>query len=159
MKHLNKIIISLLSLIVIISAVYYFAFKLPEISERKFVLAQQEKCRDAGDKAYKADLKQYNADSLDEPEYSYNKTLNTCLYFSGYKYEGNRSSGQSKDIFTHNCDASWELWVKDAYSNKKIISVMNFNSNKCEWMTHSDTIDKFWKEKNDLFGEKEDNRE
>ncbi len=155
MNKLIKISIIVFISITSFSIGYYFIFYLPKINEVNFLSSEQEKCRNVGELAYKADLKQYNVTSLDDPQYGYSKNLNTCIYSSGYSDQGSPSSGQSTDdIFKHNCDASWEQWVKDSYTNEKIISIRNYNNAKCQWVTSSQAIDKFDLESENLFNSK-----
>ncbi len=47
---------------------------------------------------------------------------------------------------------SWERWVKDVYTNKKIISVWNSFDNQGE-ATHSSAVNDYWVEHKDLMGE------
>ncbi|PIP31937.1 hypothetical protein COX24_00770 [bacterium (Candidatus Gribaldobacteria) CG23_combo_of_CG06-09_8_20_14_all_37_87_8] len=68
----------------------------------------RQECQKAGDKLYQADVKSLGQNSLFVPEYAYNESLNTCLYFSGYIEKGWTSK-----------------WVKDSFTNKEIISFMS----------------------------------
>ncbi|MBS3904203.1 MAG: hypothetical protein KGZ39_02630 [Simkania sp.] len=149
---LRKSLIPASVFIIAISVGYYFVFYLPKISQEKSELTMREKCREVGEQAYKADLKQYNVSSLNSPQYGYNKKLRTCIYASGYHNEGNPSAGKSKEGFLpHNCDANWEKWVKDSYTNKEIISIVNFNGPNCEWMASTESIQKFNEDSERLF--------
>ncbi len=129
---------------------YYLIVYLPKTNSQKFLLAQQEKCLEIGQQAYKADLKQYGVSDLEEPQYGYSKKLNTCIYSSGYHYAGNPSSGTGGEIFTHNCDEHWERWVKNSYTNEKILDVSNFLY-KCEWVTKTEEIEKYEADRQILF--------
>jgi len=114
----------------------------------------QEKCREIGQEAFKADSQVYGAGNLDQPQYGYNKKLNTCIYSSGYRFEGNPSKGVSNDSFLkHNCDAYWEQWVKNSYTNERIIQVYNSVDNKCEWTTPTERIVKFQEDRDELFNQ------
>lgn len=98
-------------LLVGISAFYYFVVFLPEQQtqdkERDFLFSMKQECQKAGDKLYQADVKSSGENSLFVPEYAYNKSLNTCLYFGGYV---------AKDWINK--------WVKDSFTNEEIISFM-----------------------------------
>jgi len=148
----KKSLISALVFVTTLATGYYFVIYLPKFNDKKFTLIMQEKCREVGEQAYKADLKQYNVSSLNHPEYTYNKKLGTCIYASGYRDEGSTASGKSKEgLLPHNCDASWEKWVKDSYTNKKILSITNFNGPNCEWMASVESIQKFNEDSEKLF--------
>lgn len=98
----------------------------------------QEKCSVAGEYAYEKDKEAYDfADFLFEPQYAFNKKLNTCIYSSGYK-EGE----------------DWERWVKNSYTNEKVISVMYLSDlakdpEKKEGILRS--VDDYWKNHESLF--------
>lgn len=151
MQRIRNIAITLGILIVCLAIGYYVAFALPKMNEQKFVMEQQQKCHDIGEKAYQADLKQYGVSALEEPQYGYSKKLNTCIYASGYHDYGSPSSGVGGDIIKHNCDANWEEWVKNSYTNEKIIEISNFMGPDCEWFTSGDAILKFSEQSDALF--------
>jgi hypothetical protein len=143
MNKLYKSILVFGFLILSITGAYYTAFYLPKINERNFVLSQQQKCLEVGQAAYKADGQEYGGvANLDDPQYGYSKKLNTCIYSSGYSYQGDPSSGVSNDILKHNCNAYWEKWVKNSYTNEKILEVFNSNY-QCEWTAKPEVIKKF----------------
>ncbi len=147
-----KLGILVVFLIFVFSLFYYFVVFIPQkekvkteqLTQEKY-LEQQEKCREAGIKAYKEDALRYGANNMLEPKYVYNKNLNLCLYSGGYINE-DLSSGQCGDIIKHSCKSYWERWVKNSFTNESIISVVNFTNERGEWMTDSETIDKFWEE-------------
>ena len=101
-------------------------------------LAEQQECHTAGENAYKADSEMYSGNGylMMEPEYAYNSKLNTCLYYGGYTYN-NPSSGQCGDILKHSCDANWERWVKNSFTNATILDVTNFTDPSGNWMASS----------------------
>lgn len=129
-------------IVLLLFVICLFLFATYKNNQSKFILLQQEKCREAGDIAYKADLKQYVGVEVFEPEYAYNKKLNTCVYGGGYRDEGDKREGISNNIFHENCNSSWTKWVKDSYTNKRIIELMNFHNN-CEWITKIEEIDTY----------------
>lgn len=129
--------------ILLLPVVYIFSFDVYKNNQNKFLLQQQEKCRQAGDIAYKADLKQYTGYEVYEPEYAYNKKLNTCIYSSGYRDIGDNSEGVSNGMFgNENCNSSWTKWIKDSFTNRKIIEISNFHY-KCEWTTKTEEIETY----------------
>lgn len=139
-------------LVIVASISYYFLSYLPKLNEKKFLLAQQEKCLEVGKTAYEADIRYYGADKLDEPQYGYNKKLNTCIYSNEYFDSGDLSKGQNtRGFFPYNCNANWERWVKNSYTNEKIISVMNYTDAQCQWVTSVDRINKFDTDSENLF--------
>jgi hypothetical protein len=143
--------ITILTLVVIGISIYYFGYFLPQ-QRQSTLLNQQEKCREVGQEAYKADGQEYGGvENLDDPQYGYSQKLNTCIYASGYHYYGDPSAGVGGDIFKYNCNAHWEQWVKDSYSNEKILDVSNYLDNKCQWMTQTDVINKFDTDSEALF--------
>lgn len=137
-------------ILVVITCFYLFGYFLPR-NKQMLALDLQEKCLKIGQKAYKTDLEQGVADKFYEPRYGYSKKLNTCIYFGGYHDSGNPSKGVSNDIFKNNCDSYWEQWVKNSYTNEKIIQVYNLTDNKCHWTTKIEIIEKFQTETDELF--------
>lgn len=126
-----KVSIMVAILLAGVSAFYYFVIFLPqqqrqcqkyyfnsqdnnsinsqiEKQERDFLFSMKQECQKAGDKLYQADVKSLGVKYLFIPEYAYSKSLNTCLYFGGYFKDG------------------MEMWVKDSFTNKVIISFMRF---------------------------------
>ncbi len=143
--------ISILIVIIAAISVYYFGYFLPQ-QKQSALLNLQEKCRGVGQEAYKADGQEYGGvANLDDPQYGYSKKLNTCIYASGYHYYGNLSSGTGGDFIKYNCDAHWEQWVKNSYTNEKILDVSNYLDNKCQWITKTDVINKFDTDSEALF--------
>ena len=154
-----KIILIIFLLSISISICYYFIVFLPQkekvkqeqgrqeqlVKEQEKSLEQQEKCKEAGIKAYKEDSLRYGANNMMEPKYFYNKNLNLCLYSGGY-FDEDLSSGQCGDILKHSCDSYWERWIKNSFTNESIISVVNFTDENGEWTTDSERINKFWEE-------------
>ena len=154
-----KMGILIVFLLVAFSLLYYFAIFIPQkekvkteqLTQEKY-LEQQEKCREAGVKAYKEDSLRYGANNMVEPKYVYNKNLNLCLYSGGYSQE-NLSSGQCGDIIKHSCDSYWERWVKNSFTNESIISVVNYTDKNGEYTNSSEIINKFWDEHKQLMGQ------
>gem|GEM_PF-3634257 len=130
---------------------YYFVIYLPKVNEKQFVLNEQSKCLDVGEQAYKANQQMYGIENVFEPQYGYSKKLNTCIYSGGYYNEGSPSSGVSSDIIPHNCNASWERWIKNSYTNEKILDIVNFSQSNCQWSASTDKINEFWQQSTDLF--------
>ena len=111
MKEKIKTIIFIIVLIVIgigvITGVQQYRKFLQEKVEKEFLFTMKQKCREEGNKIYQEDVKHAGFDTMCSPEYSYNKKLNTCLYFSCY------------------IGIDWvNKWVKDVFSNKEILSLM-----------------------------------
>lgn len=130
---------------------YYFIIHLPQINEEKFVLVQQQKCREVGEQAYKTDLRQYNVDILNDPEYTYSQKLKTCIYRSGYHDQGDISAGVDKTFLESNCNAYWKKWVKDSYTNKELLSISSYKNDKCEWTLSIEEIHQFDVDSDNLF--------
>ena len=107
-------IIVLMVLIVAVAGYFYFSkdgkFSLEankQQQEQNFLFSMKQECQKAGDMLYQADVKSMGENTLLIPEYAYNKSLNTCLYFGGH------------------IEKNWVgKWVKDSLSNKEIISFM-----------------------------------
>lgn len=94
-----------------VSAFYYFVIFSPQQrtrdKERDFLFSMKQECQKAGDKLYQTDAKSTGANTLLVPEYAYNKSLNTCLYFGG------------------SIEKDWiNKWVKDSFTNEEVISFM-----------------------------------
>lgn len=95
---------------------YYFQIFLPQYQQQLF--ANKLNCNNAGEKTYQMDTKFYAAIGvLEEPSYSYNSTLNTCLYESGYM-----TPGGSNNFYN-------VLWVKDSLTNATILGTTFYSSN------------------------------
>lgn len=131
-----------------VCAVSYY---LTAIFPRTNSLQNQEKCRSAGEKAYKEDSLRYGVNKTIEPKYTYSEKSNLCLYSGGYN-DTDLNSGQCGDILKHSCKSYWERWVKNSFTNERIISVVNFTNEKGEWVTKPEVIDKFWQEHKQLMG-------
>ena len=154
-----KIVIASAILIVAISIGYYFVFfvssnqkiKTEQQAQEKY-LEQQEKCKEAGLKAYKEDSLIYGANNMIEPSYTYNKNLNLCLYSGGYN-DYNVNSGMCGDTIQHYCDSFWERWVKNSFTNEKLIAVVNFTDDKGEYTAKIETLNEFWDKHKQLMGQ------
>ena len=79
-------------LLVGVSASYYFFVFSPkqqtQNQERDFLFSMKQECQKIGDKLYQADVRSLGQNSLFVPEYVYNKSLNSCLYFGGHIEKG-----------------------------------------------------------------------
>lgn len=140
-----------IAVLLIIICVYLVAYFLPK-SRQKASLDLQEKCLEVGRKAYEVDLQQDVTNGFfNEPRYGYSKKLKTCIYSSGFHYLGDSSKGVGGEGLKHNCNAYWERWVKNSYTNEKIIQVSNFSDSNCEWTTKTENIEKFDTESDELF--------
>lgn len=129
-------------LLVSVSALYYFVVFLPQQRtqgrERDFLFSMKQECQKAGDKLYQADVKSMGANSLFVPEYAYNKSLNTCLYFGGH------------------IEKDWiNKWVKDSFTNEEIISFMRSGEQVVLGSTCPSCLsnEAFDERKRELFGE------
>ena len=124
------------------SALYYFLVFSPQQQtqnqERDFLFSMKQECQKAGDKLYQADIKSLGQNSLFVPEYAYNKSLNTCLYFSGHI---------KKDWINK--------WVKDSFTNEEIISFMRSREQVILGSTCPSCLsnEDFDERKRELFGE------
>ncbi len=145
-----KLYISLSLLVVLAFAIFLFIFYIPK-QKAISALKNQKQCYSVGEKAFKADINTYGNNIILEPEYKFSEKLNTCLYSGGYSFE-NLKSGKCGDILKHTCDARWERWVKDAYTNNKIIDIFNSTNDKGEWTTQNSAINDFWEKYEKLFG-------
>jgi len=151
-----KLIISIAFLIIALSAGYYFVIFMPEKTKitvqqqaQEKYLVQQEKCKEAGLKAFQQDSLIYDANNMLEPSYTYNENLNLCLYSGGYR-DDDIYSGQCGDIIKHYCDSYWERWVKNSFTNEKIKAIVNYTNKNGEWTADSDDINQFWKDHDKL---------
>ncbi|MBI2064845.1 MAG: hypothetical protein HYT62_02185 [Candidatus Yanofskybacteria bacterium] len=104
----NKLIIMLA--VLLLPAVYYFGYFLPRQKEEARIFSMQQKCREVGEKLYKADLDNYDllSESVGGPEYYYSKQLNTCLYYNRISY-------------TTVLNSSVRSFVKDSFTNKVLL--------------------------------------
>lgn len=81
-----------------------------ENNKQEELILKKKECMEAGEKLYQADINDVGKNYLFTPEYTYNESLNTCLYFGGYIDPEN----------------DWvSKWVKDSYTNTQIISFMS----------------------------------
>jgi len=136
-------------LLVVFSFFYYYVIFLPQKEEARLEQQKQEqlvkeqkeqtelveRCREAGEKAYNS-YKNNNkgVDYFFDPEFKFNKELNTCIYSGGY------SSGNF-----------WERFVKDTFTERTIIMTFNFRDKEDEKRT--DQILLFWEKYEKLFTE------
>ena len=101
---IKKVIIAA-TVLVALAVSYYFVIFLPQRNDDARVFASNQKCKDEGENIYKEDkIKR----EMNQPEYIFNKKLNTCLYSSGW-------SNCDKDICVI------YSFVKDSLTNKTII--------------------------------------
>ena len=138
-KIIKFSVIAMLSLIISFSVFYYFVIFLPKEQEQEFSFSMKQKCKTAGEKIYQEDkegAKESKNLFIKVPEYTYNQRLNTCLYFGGY-FKENFSEG----------------WVKDSFTNKKIISFIEFEDNKSNRFTCLTCLsqEEFKEKKQELF--------
>lgn len=131
--------------------------KQAEQQEKEDLLNQQEsleRCRVAGERAYRADQVQYGNELFDNPKYGYNKKLNVCLYSGGFMHD-NPNNPQCGDLLKHDCKGYWQRWVKNSHTNEFIISIYNFADQKTEtgWSLPTEEIEKFWQQEGALFSE------
>lgn len=153
---INKIILSLGIIISTLSVGYYFVVYLPKVNDLKMaeakkqlVMENQQKCRDAGQKAYSADVKMYGDNKLNEPQFTYNSELNTCLYGGGHN---DTYKVCDRGLLSNCTRGSWERWVKDSYTNNKIISIVNWTTDGEKWSHTSEEITNFDDQYNKLMG-------
>lgn len=150
-NKLLTISISIAILLIGISVFYYLMIFLPnkeleiteqqEKEEEEFMRSMKQECGRVGKELYEQDKKELAgyADFMFDPKYGYNENLNTCLYSSGY------TKGEH-----------WERWVKDSYTNEKIIFTSNLllnDENEDVRQRASEALDSFWERHKELFGE------
>ena len=141
-----KIIIGFGFLIICCSVAYYFLISLPNESKREMEIKEQKELEGKIEKCFE-DAKQFHEDyieSLDgytyeyfEQRYTYNKTIEKCLYSGG---KTNKNNTFDNIIY-------WERFVKDIYTNENIIFTWNGQG--------SEGISNFWLKHDELFNEKE----
>lgn len=144
------IITSIFSFLIIsLSVTYYFVVFLPKNNQEKLKQQQlakeqenQEKCREIGTKIYKDDLKDYRNYVVYEPKYKFSRKLNTCLYSGGYSTQVGSA-----------LENDWERWVKDSFTNEKIISVLYLHDLHKNNEGKIKQIEEFWKKNEELFNE------
>jgi len=107
-----KISITIAILVIAVSISYYYLIFLPNKERAKLqqqkeelIFSMQSKCREMGEKLYNKGVEDLGEYSVFNPEYYYNKKLNTCLYAGGYI---------KKDYL--------EKLVRDSFTNKPIIT-------------------------------------
>lgn len=130
-------IICIAALIVATSAFYYFAIFLPDQTRREAQLSMKQKCQTVGMKLYEKDVQKLGEYKVCNPEFSYNTTLNTCLYF-GCSIE------KDSDL----------KWIRDVFTNKEILwfwrigSTVVPNDKSCDICVSNE---EFEKQKQELF--------
>lgn len=141
-----KIILATGVLLIGFSIFYYYVVFLPhkeqtklkqeQKDEQEFIFSMKRKCQEGGDKIYQKDIEELGKYKMCVPEYSYNRKLNTCLYFSCH------------------IEKDWlNKWVKDVFGNNEIIS---FIESKGEVVTFGcptcvSSNEEFEKQKQELF--------
>jgi hypothetical protein len=118
-------ILAALALIAVIavaaSAVYYFSYTLPRMREAEIAaerkrqdstraLSLAQKCRSDGMRFFENRKEDRDTELTvwDDPEFHFNKSLNTCLVDFGYRFRL-KSGGELEDE-----------WIWDIYSNRSI---------------------------------------
>jgi hypothetical protein len=111
--------------------------KLPSIeTEKKISPVQMEKCNELGIQLHEEDKKTYPFGAF-EPKYKYSVTKETCLYSGG-------------GFLT---PTSWERFVKDSFTNDKLIITFNPNTKVKDDDSVLDSINKYWESHRILFEE------
>ena len=93
LKNMNKkiiiIVVILFSLIGIFAGQRYLSNK-QKIQNENYIFAMKEKCKKIGEKVdqERRENPLYSTTNV-EPEYIYNKELNTCLYYVEYRFGPN----------------------------------------------------------------------
>ncbi len=136
--------LSVAILLIGISFSYYYFFFLPgrkieqEEAERKeFLLSMKQECNRVGKELYEQDKEEWDK-SLFDPEYAYNKDLETCLYSGGW-------------IDVIDGKACWRRWIKDSYTNETIAAVIDLPGDNAE--PQDKIIREFWEKHDELFSE------
>lgn len=127
-----------------LSIAYYYAIFLPSHQEKIHLSSMKERCREVGEEIdqQRKENPLYSA-TLIEPEYTYNKKLNTCLYYAEFRFGPNPPYESYIGI------------VKDALSNK-IIMQFHARIDKDDTLLSCDgCIDKedFYSKKAELFNQ------
>jgi len=111
-----------------------------EKKEEEFMFSMKQKCREEGNKTYQEDEKEKGSGSLCVPQYSYNKELNTCLYYG---------------CFIASDGKFMEKWVKDVFTNEEIIMIILLEGKPgttiCSECVSS--IEEFNRQKEELFSQ------
>jgi hypothetical protein len=151
----NKKLLSIAAIIGALSIGYYFVSYLPKANDAKIaqvkaeqVMQNQQKCRDAGQKAYEQDQK-IHGDTVSEPKFSYNAELNTCLYAGGYNNTYKVCDGGLLSKCTR---GSWERFVRDSYTNREIIAIVNWTTDGEDWTHTAEEIIDFDNQSDKLMG-------
>ncbi|MBU4338539.1 hypothetical protein KKD57_03205 [Patescibacteria group bacterium] len=124
-------------------AYYFFAFlptneknrAVQEAKEKQEIIAQQDlenniKCKEAGDKLYNAKvIEEEEFNFYYDPEFRFNKNLNTCLY-----------KGKSTEALGFS-----ESFIQDVYSNE-IIYVWRRNESKIDIIGNEQDFNKKYTE-------------
>ncbi len=107
MNHKIKIILITAIIVAIITSIPWFLLlkSRSQQTEEEYIFSMKQKCREVGSKLYEQDVEELGLVNVLNPEYYYNKELNTCLYTGGQV---------QKDYL--------EKWVKDSLTNKWIIA-------------------------------------
>jgi len=106
-SNLITLVIALVSL----GLAFYAVFLQPKSAEQKqeSLLSMKMKCQDIGNKLYEQDIKELKESLINitplNPEFTYNKKVDTCLYSGGI------ISG----------DGTIEKWVRDGLTNKNLL--------------------------------------
>jgi len=131
-----KLIIIIIFLIGILIIYYGFIFLLDKEKagkEQQELFDFRAKCRLEGQKLYEIDKKEVEAKNKQyvttiysftickNPEFAYNKNLNTCLYYC-YEWESTFSGSNAPDFVTN------RYWIKDVFTNKKILHYTEYGS-------------------------------
>ena len=117
MKENTKIIlITAIIVITLFSIVSFLLLKKEEQrAEDEYIFLMKKTCREIGNNLYEEEIvyiQDAEGVSFLNPEYHYNKELNTCLY----------AGGKIKTDY-------FEKWVKDIFTNKWIIAYITVGEN------------------------------
>lgn len=104
------IIIATICLIIGFFVGQWYSENKQEIQDDDYIFSMKEKCKKVGEEVDRERMKDpfYSITSV-EPEYAYNKKINTCLYYAEFKFGSNPPYGSYIGV------------VKDALSNKVIM--------------------------------------
>lgn len=88
-KKIVIIIVIILTLVAIFIGQRYLLNK-QKVQNENYIFAMKEKCKKAGEKVDQERIENplYSTTNV-EPEYTYNKKLNTCLYYVEYRFGPN----------------------------------------------------------------------
>jgi len=152
LNKILKIILIIAILIIAFSVFYQYVIFMPqkdrlktEEQKQEKLLEQLAKCREVGNKIYQEQKEDVEKGTvvvsiMMNPEYIYNKKLNTCLYAGGIITTFPNTN--VKPTVTH--------WVIDSYTNQEIISYTESDNKR---LAGINSLEEFQLKKIELFNQ------